>query len=105
MADRTVTLVGGPLDGMSFPHPGDVSADPGAYMIVPGEQARAVYEPRQDDDPDRWHFDGWVGGMPGDIPEGDDLASLIDEIGPYVPPADAHELLRAVDDIDPGDVL
>ncbi|MEV5411026.1 hypothetical protein AB0K60_19550 [Thermopolyspora sp. NPDC052614] len=98
MTDRTVQLVGGPLDGMTFPHPDPAAPDPGAYMIVPGELARAVYEPTEGDDPDRWHFGGWVGGEPG-VPEGDDLEALIDELGPTVPPPDAEELLDALAEI------
>ncbi|MFI0425116.1 hypothetical protein [Spongiactinospora sp. 9N601] len=42
---RTVSLRGGPLDGMTFPAaPPDEWGD-GAYMIVPGQMSRAVYEP------------------------------------------------------------
>lgn len=99
MTDRTVQLVGGPLDGMTFPHPDPDDPEPGAYMIVPGELARAIYEPTEGDDPDRWHHTGWVGGQPGDVPDHDEVEAINDEIGPSVPPPDAHELLRALDDI------
>ena len=57
-----ITLHGGPLDGMTFPDPG--GDHPGAYMIVPGELARAIYEPEPGGDPGRWHFCGWIGDVP-----------------------------------------
>lgn len=56
-----VKLVGGPLDGMEFPHPDPESSDPGAYMIVPGEMHRAVYEPLPGGDRDVWHYGGLIG--------------------------------------------
>lgn len=54
---REVTLLGGPLDGMAFL--AACEDDGGAYMIVPGESSRAVYEP--DDDPDVWLYRGLIG--------------------------------------------
>lgn len=60
MSRRVVQLVGGPLDGLSFEAtpPTRVGGElvDGAYMLVPGELARAVYEPAEGDQPDRWHF-------------------------------------------------
>ncbi|MGI5169856.1 hypothetical protein ACQEU3_46620 [Spirillospora sp. CA-253888] len=53
----TVQLVGGPLDGEE--HDLDPSED-GAYMVVPGAEQRAVYEPDPAGDPARWLFRGWV---------------------------------------------
>ncbi|MFC9973513.1 hypothetical protein ACFVH6_21725 [Spirillospora sp. NPDC127200] len=50
-----VQLIGGPLDGEE--HDLDPSEE-GAYMVVPGAEQRAVYEPG--DDPGRWLFRGWV---------------------------------------------
>lgn len=100
MTDRTVQLVGGPLDGMTFsPDPDD--PDPGAYMIVPGEQARAIYEPQDGDDPDRWHHTGWVGGQPGDVPDDDEADAIARELGfdQAAPPPDAADLLHGLDDI------
>lgn len=55
-----VTLWGGPLDGTR------VEADPageygaGAYMVVPEEEFRAVYEPVSGGDPDVWYYGGWI---------------------------------------------
>ena len=40
----TVSLMGGPLDGLILPGQ-PVSDNPGAYMIVPGSEHRAIYEP------------------------------------------------------------
>ncbi|GHH67677.1 hypothetical protein GCM10017673_15070 [Streptosporangium violaceochromogenes] len=36
------------------------TGDPGAYMVVPGETRRAVYEPLPGQDPTTWHHQGWV---------------------------------------------
>ncbi|MGW4426588.1 hypothetical protein [Streptosporangium sp. NPDC004631] len=61
MTRRQVTLTGGPLDGMEFPDPDPESPDPGAYMTVPGEDRRAVYEPHPGEDPAVWHHQGYIG--------------------------------------------
>lgn len=61
MTRRQVTLTGGPLDGMEFPDPDPESDDPGAYMIVPGETHRAVYEPDPEGDRSRWYHRGYIG--------------------------------------------
>lgn len=53
--------MGGPLDGMEFPDPDPGADDPGAYMIVPHEARRAVYEPRPGEDPAVWHHQGYIG--------------------------------------------
>ncbi|GHE48731.1 hypothetical protein GCM10017673_57940 [Streptosporangium violaceochromogenes] len=46
MTDKQeVTLYGSPLDGMVLPDQ-PVMDDPGVYMIVPGTDRRAVYDPR-----------------------------------------------------------
>lgn len=84
MTDRIVQLVGGPHDGLTFPAApptplGDGTFVDGAYMLVPGELARAVYEPVEGDHPDRWYFDGWIGGHPGDVPD-DELLDALAEI-------------------------
>lgn len=55
-----VRLMGGPLDGMILPAQ-PVTDDPGAYMIVPGEMHRAVYEPTPGEDPAVWHHQGYIG--------------------------------------------
>ena len=55
-----VRLMGGPLDGMILPAQ-PVTDDPGAYMIVPGEMHRAVYEPLPGEDPAVWHHQGYIG--------------------------------------------
>lgn len=55
-----VTLHGGPLDGDVLPNQ-PLDDDPGAYMIVPGWTARAVYEPDPDGDPAVWRYRGEVG--------------------------------------------
>lgn len=57
---RDVHLMGGPLDGMVLPDQ-PVTDDPGAYMVVPGEERRAVYEPRPGEDPTVWHHQGYTG--------------------------------------------
>jgi hypothetical protein len=56
----TVTLMGGPLDGMTMDNQ-PVTDDPGAYMIVPGELHRAIYDPEPDGPPDVWHYRGTIG--------------------------------------------
>lgn len=53
-------LFEGPLDGMTFSAAPPGEHGDGAYMIVPGEMSRAVYEP-EDDGQDRWTFRGWIG--------------------------------------------
>lgn len=55
-----VTLMGGPLDGMVLPNQ-PVTDDPGAFMIVPGEVSRAIYDPDPDGPPDVWHYRGPIG--------------------------------------------
>jgi len=55
-----VTLMGGPLDGTVLPGQAE-SDDPGAYMIVPGEMSRAIYEPAPGGRPDVWHYRGLFG--------------------------------------------
>lgn len=61
MAEQmTVTLMTGPLDGMVLPDQ-PVTDDPGAYMIVPGETHRAVYEPDPGGPPRVWHYRGTIG--------------------------------------------
>lgn len=56
-----VTLHGGPLDGMTWEQP-CLGADPGAYMIVPGETSRAIYEPDSPPaDQTRWLYRGMIG--------------------------------------------
>lgn len=59
-----IELIGGPLDGMAFPDGGILPDEPGAYMIVPeaNTEARAIYEPIEQDQPHRWHFGGWATG-------------------------------------------
>ncbi|GHE47116.1 hypothetical protein GCM10017673_56160 [Streptosporangium violaceochromogenes] len=57
---QQVTLYGGPLDGMVLPDQ-PVTEDPGAYMIVPGEARRAVYEPVPGGSPEVWHRRGYIG--------------------------------------------
>ncbi len=56
----TVTLMGGPLDGMTMANQ-PITPDPGAFMIVPGEISRAIYDPEPDGPPDVWHFRGRIG--------------------------------------------
>ncbi|MCG5213430.1 hypothetical protein [Streptosporangium sp. KLBMP 9127] len=57
----TVRLVGGPLDGMTLPNQPRTD-DPGAYMIVPGQSYRAIYEPDPDPaDPAIWRYRGDIG--------------------------------------------
>jgi hypothetical protein len=58
---RTVELVGGPHDGMTLTGmaPPDATGD-GAYMIVPGSPARAVYEPDLPGE-DTWRYRGEIG--------------------------------------------
>lgn len=58
--DTHVTLIGGPLDGMDIGTQ-TITDDPGAYMIVPGTDSRAAYEPRPGEDPTRWHFQRMLG--------------------------------------------
>lgn len=55
-----VTLMGGPLDGTVLPSQ-PVTDDPGAYMIVPGELSRAIYEPDPEGEQALWRFRGWIG--------------------------------------------
>ncbi len=55
----TVTLIGGPLDGMVLPDQ-PVTDDLGAYMVVPGETHRAVYRPQLNGPADRWHYGGQI---------------------------------------------
>ncbi len=55
----TVTLMAGPLDGMTLPDQ-PVTDDPGAYMVVPGETTRAVYEPAPDGPPNIWRYRGTI---------------------------------------------
>ncbi|MFD0887749.1 hypothetical protein ACFQ08_24680 [Streptosporangium algeriense] len=86
--------MGGPLDGMRW---ADESPGDGAYMIVPGEEARAIYEPTSED-PLTWHFQGWIGGTPGTWSDSD-VEELEAELGPLSPPADATELLKDLDEI------
>ena len=52
--------MGGPLDGTVLPGQAE-SDDPGAYMIVPGEMSRAIYEPAPGGRPDVWHYRGLFG--------------------------------------------
>lgn len=52
--------MGGPLDGMTLPKQ-QLGDDPGAYMIVPGEMHRAIYEPGPGDDPATWRYQGDIG--------------------------------------------
>jgi hypothetical protein len=59
-ATRTVQLVEGPLDGMTFSAQPPGESGDGAYMIVSGEMFRAIYEPDEDGQ-DRWKFRGWIG--------------------------------------------
>ncbi|MBB4920907.1 hypothetical protein [Streptosporangium saharense] len=94
----SIRLMGGPLDGMSWPVDEGEPPGDGAYMIVPGEIARAVYEPRPDGDPLTWHHVGWIGGTPGGVSD-EDVEDLIVGLGPSSPPADAEELLRSLDEI------
>lgn len=58
---RTVELIGGPHDGLRFPAQPPGEFGDGAHMIVPGEMSRAIYEPDEDGDRDRWTFRGWIG--------------------------------------------
>lgn len=58
---RDIRLMGGPLDGTAFPDPDPSSSDPGAYMVVPGDDRRAVYEPDPDGAPKVWHHRGYIG--------------------------------------------
>ena len=58
---RQVILIGGPWDGLTF-----WAADPGeygdgAYMITPGSDRRAIYEPDPSGDPDVWLYRGTIG--------------------------------------------
>lgn len=55
-----VTLHGGPLDGMVLPGQ-PITDDPGAYMIVPGQTHRAIYEPDDGADPAVWRYRGDIG--------------------------------------------
>ena len=55
-----VTLYGGPLDGMVLAGQ-PITADPGAYMIVPGWEKRAIYEPEDGTDPAVWRYRGDIG--------------------------------------------
>lgn len=58
---RRVTLYGGPLDGMDIGEQ-PIGDDPGAYMIVPGEMSRAIYEPDPPPaDQGRWVYRGMIG--------------------------------------------
>lgn len=83
---------------MSWPVDKEEAPGDGAYMIVPGEEARAIYEPTSDQDPLTWHFQGWIGGTPGTADP--DIEDLIVEWGTHTPPpADAAELLTALDEI------
>ncbi|MER7129724.1 hypothetical protein [Streptosporangium saharense] len=86
-----IRLMGGPLDGMQW---ADESPGDGAYMIVPGEIARAVYEPRPDGDPWVWHHVGWIGGAPGELSD-EGVEDLTAELRPSRLPADAEALLRS----------
>ncbi|WP_214417331.1 hypothetical protein [Sphaerisporangium fuscum] len=56
-----VVLWGGPLDGMEVEAAEPEEHGAGAYMIVPGEVSRAVYEPADDDDPGVWVYRGLMG--------------------------------------------
>lgn len=56
----TVQLHGGPLDGMVLPDQ-VLGASPGAYMLVPNEERRAIYEPDDGGDRALWRFRGYVG--------------------------------------------
>ncbi|WP_271220554.1 hypothetical protein [Streptosporangium carneum] len=58
--EMDVTLYGGPLDGMVLPAQ-PITSDPGAYMVVPGSVARAVYEPTLGGDPAVWRYRGDIG--------------------------------------------
>ncbi|MEV4242222.1 hypothetical protein AB0J63_02310 [Streptosporangium canum] len=63
MTERHVTLMGGPLDGTTVPGPmviADGTLETGAYMVVPQETSRAVYEPEPGADPYIWHYRGWI---------------------------------------------
>jgi len=60
METHTVRLFGGPLDGMVMANQ-QLGDDPGAYMIVPGEMHRAIYEPTPGEDPATWHYQGDIG--------------------------------------------
>ena len=59
---QRVTLHGGPLDGMEWEWEQPITDDPGAYMIVPGETSRAIYEPDPPPaDQTRWIYRGMIG--------------------------------------------
>ncbi|MEV7122257.1 hypothetical protein [Kitasatospora griseola] len=55
-------LCGGPLDGQLIQvtdwTPDQLST--GGYLIVPGDERRADYEPLQDGGAPRWHFQGYI---------------------------------------------
>ncbi len=55
-----VTLHGGPLDGMVLLGQ-PITADPGAYMVVPAREKRTVYEPDVGGDPAVWKYRGDIG--------------------------------------------
>lgn len=59
---RTVTYVGGPLDGQEMDVAGwtDKAVRSGVYQIIDGWFDRACYEPDGGGDPLVWHYRGPV---------------------------------------------
>lgn len=54
-----VTLVGGPLDGMTLDSDDVDADDPAAWIVVDGCELRAAYAPAERANA-VWRFEGWV---------------------------------------------
>ncbi|MDF5756631.1 hypothetical protein [Spongiactinospora sp. TRM90649] len=58
MANATVRLFAGPLDGMVLPNQ-SIGPNPGTYMVVPGQMQKVIYDPDPPPaDQTLWHYRG-----------------------------------------------